>query len=365
MVNFLDMKPMHDKIKNEIMEAVERVYDSGWYVLGKEVELFEEEFAKYSGTKYCVGVGSGLGALELILKGYDIGEGDEVIIPANTFIATAFAVSHAGATPVLVDVDEKTYNINPELIESAITDKTKAIMPVHLYGHPCDMDPIVEIAKKHNLKVIEDSSQAQGALYKGRMVGSLGDASGMSLFPVKNMGALGDAGVVTTDDKELADKIKILRNYGSSKKYYHEYKGYNCKLDEIQAAILRVKLKYIDEWNEYRQNIASEYLKNIKNDKIMLPSILEGANHVWHRFVIRTKDRDGLQKYLQSNGIQAMPHYPVPIHKQEAYTELSYLIGTLPVTEHISDEILSLPVYPGISKYDIEKVIESINRYDK
>lgn len=363
MINFLDMKPMHDKIKNEIMEAIERVYDSGWYILGKEVELFEEEFAKYSGTKYCVGVGSGLGALELILKGYDIGEGDEVIIPANTFIATALAVSYAGATPVLVDVDEKTYNINPELIESAITDKTKAIMPVHLYGHPCDMDPIVEIAKKHNLKVIEDSSQAQGALYKGRMVGSLGDASGMSLFPVKNMGALGDAGVVTTDDKELADKIKILRNYGSSKKYYNEYKGYNCKLDEIQAAILRVKLKYIDEWNEYRQNIASEYLKNIKNDKIMLPSILEGANHVWHRFVIRTKDRDGLQKYLEEHGIQAMPHYPVPIHKQEAYTELSYLIGTLPVTEHISDEILSLPLYQYMNEDDVNKVINKLNLY--
>lgn len=363
MINFLDMKPMHDKIKNEIMEAIERVYDSGWYILGKEVELFEEEFAKYSGTKYCVGVGSGLGALELILKGYDIGEGDEVIIPANTFIATALAVSYAGATPVLVDVDEKTYNINPELIESAITDKTKAIMPVHLYGHPCDMDPIVEIAKKHNLKVIEDSSQAQGALYKGRMVGSLGDASGMSLFPVKNMGALGDAGVVTTDDKELADKIKILRNYGSSKKYYNEYKGYNCKLDEIQAAILRVKLKYIDEWNEYRQNIASEYLKNIKNDKIMLPSILEGANHVWHRFVIRTKDRDGLQKYLEEHGIQAMPHYPVPIHKQEAYTELSYLIGTLPITEHISDEILSLPLYQYMNEDDVNKIINKLNLY--
>lgn len=363
MINFLDMKPMHDRLKNEIMEAIERVYDSGWYILGKEGELFEEEFANYSGSKYCVGVGSGLGALELILKGYDIGEGDEVIIPANTFIATALAVSYVGAKPVLVDVDEKTYNIDPRLIEDAITDKTKAIMPVHLYGHPCDMDPILEIGKKYNLKVIEDSSQAQGALYKGRMVGNLGDASGMSLFPVKNLGALGDAGVITTDDKDLVDRIKTLRNYGSSKKYYNEYKGYNCKLDEIQAAILRVKLKYLNEWNKQRQDIADKYLNNIKNDKIVLPDVLEGASHVWHRFVIRTKDREGLQKYLQSNGILAMPHYPVPIHKQEAYTELSYLIGNLPVTENLSEEILSLPLYQYMNEEDINMVINKLNLY--
>lgn len=363
MINFLDMKPMHDRVKNEIMEAIERVYDSGWYILGKEGELFEEEFANYCGSKYCVGVGSGLGALELILRGYDIGKDDEVIIPANTFIATALAVSYVGAKPVLVDVDEKTYNIDTRLIEEAITDRTKAIMPVHLYGHPCDMDPIVEIAKKHNLKVIEDSSQAQGALYKGRKIGSLGDASGMSLFPVKNLGALGDAGVITTDDKELVDKIKTLRNYGSSKKYYNEYKGYNCKLDEIQAAILRVKLKYLNEWNKQRQIIADKYLNNIKNDKIVLPNVLEGTNHVWHRFVIRTKDRNGLQKYLKNSGILAMPHYPVPIHKQEAYTELRGLIGTLPVTENLSDEILSLPLYQYMDEEDVNMVINKLNLY--
>ena len=365
MVKFLDMKPMHDKIKDEIMQAVERVYDSNWYILGKEVEKFEEEFATYCGTKYCIGVGNGLEALHLILRGYGIGEGDEVIVPSNTYIATALAVSYAGATPVFVEPDNRTYNIDPTLIESAITDKTKAIMAVHLYGQPCDMDPINEIAKKYNLKVIEDNAQSQGATYKGKKTGNLGDAAGISFYPGKNLGALGDAGAITTNDEDLANKIRTLRNYGSNKKYFNEYKGYNSRLDEMQAAVLRVKLRYLDEWNAYRKEVASNYLNKINNENIILPHVHKDTNPVWHQFIIRTNNREDLQRYLEEQGISTMIHYPVPIHKQEAYKEYSDMIGRLPIAESIADEILSLPIYPEISKDDIDKIIESINSYDK
>lgn len=365
MVKFLDMRPMHDKIKNEIMQAIERVYDSNWYILGKEVEKFEEEFATYCGTKYCIGVGNGLEALHLILRGYGIGEGDEVIVPSNTYIATALAVSYAGATPVFVEPDNKTYNIDPTLIESAITDKTKAIMAVHLYGQPCDMDSINEIARKHNLKVIEDNAQSQGATYKGKKTGSLGDAAGISFYPGKNLGALGDAGAITTNDEDLANKIRTLRNYGSNKKYFNEYKGFNSRLDEMQAAVLRVKLRYLDEWNAYRKEVASNYLNKINNKNIILPYVHKDINPVWHQFIIRTNNREDLQKYLEEQGISTMIHYPVPIHKQEAYKEYSDMIGRLPIAESIADEILSLPIYPEMSKFDIDKVIESINRYEK
>lgn len=365
MVKFLDMKPMHDKIKDEIMQAVERVYDSNWYILGKEVEKFEEEFATYCGTKYCIGVGNGLEALHLILRGYGIGEGDEVIVPSNTYIATALAVSYAGAIPVFVEPDNRTYNIDPTLIESAITDKTKAIMAVHLYGQPCDMDPINEIAKKYNLKVIEDNAQSQGATYKGKKTGNLGDAAGISFYPGKNIGALGDAGAITTNDEDLANKIRTLRNYGSNKKYFNEYKGYNSRLDEMQAAVLRVKLRYLDEWNAYRKEVASNYLNKINNKNIILPYVNKDTNPVWHQFIIRTNNREDLQRYLEEQGISTMIHYPVPIHKQEAYKEYSDMIGRLPIAESIADEILSLPIYPEMSKFDIDKVIESINRYEK
>ena len=365
MVKFLDMRPMHDKIKNEIMQAIERVYDSNWYILGKEVEKFEEEFATYCGTKYCIGVGNGLEALHLILRGYGIGEGDEVIVPSNTYIATALAVSYAGATPVFVEPDNKTYNIDPTLIESAITDKTKAIMAVHLYGQPCDMDSINEIARKHNLKVIEDNAQSQGATYKGKKTGNLGDAAGISFYPGKNLGALGDAGAITTNDEDLANKIRTLRNYGSNKKYFNEYKGFNSRLDEMQAAVLRVKLRYLDEWNAYRKEVASNYLNKINNKNIILPYVHKDINPVWHQFIIRTNNREDLQKYLEEQGISTMIHYPVPIHKQEAYKEYSDMIGRLPIAESIADEILSLPIYPEMSKFDIDKVIESINRYEK
>lgn len=365
MVKFLDMKPMHDKIKDEIMKSIEKVYDSNWYILGKEVEAFEEEFAAYCGTKYCIGVGNGLEALHLILRGYGIGEGDEVIVPSNTYIATALAVNYAGATPVFVEPDNRTYNIDPNLIEASITEKTKAIMAVHLYGQPCDMDPINEIAKKYNLKVIEDNAQSQGAIYKGRKTGNLGDAAGISFYPGKNLGALGDAGAITTNDKELADKIRILRNYGSNKKYYNEYKGYNSRLDEMQAAILRVKLRYLDEWNNYRREVANTYLNKINNKNIVLPYVLEDTNPVWHQFIIRTNNREELQNYLEEQEISTMIHYPVPIHKQEAYKEYSSMIGKLPIAESIAEEILSLPIYPEMSKIDIEKVIEKIENYDK
>lgn len=364
MVKFLDMSLMHNKIKKEIMQAIEKVYDSNWYILGKEVELFEQEFANYCGVNYCIGVGNGLDALHLILRGYDIGKGDEVIVPSNTYIATALAVSYAGATPVFVEPNDKTYNIDANLIEKAITDKTKAIMAVHLYGQPCDMDAINDIAKKYNLKVIEDNAQSQGATYKERKTGSLGDAAGISFYPGKNLGALGDAGAVTTNNKELADKIRTLRNYGSNKKYYNEYKGYNSRLDEIQAAILRVKLKYLDECNEYRRRIANTYLNNITNKNIMLPSVDNSTNPVWHQFIIRCSNRDRLQKHLESEGISTMIHYPVPIHKQKAYEEYNNMIGKFPISERMADEILSLPIYPEMSKSDIEKVIESINKYN-
>ncbi len=362
MIKFLDMNPMHDKIKKEILKSIEKVYDSNWYILGEEVEKFEEEFAKYCSTKYCIGVGNGLDALHLILRGYNIGKGDEVIIPANTYIATALAVSYAGATPILVEVNEKTYNIDYSLIEKAITNKTKAIIVVHLYGQPCDMDNINKIAKKYNLKVIEDNAQAQGALYKGKKTGSLFDAAGISFYPGKNLGALGDAGCITTNDKILADKIRSLRNYGSSKKYYNDYKGFNSRLDEMQAGILRVKLKYLDEWNQERKDIAKIYMENIDSE-IILPYVLEDTSPVWHQFVIRSQKRDELQEYLKQNSIDTMIHYPVPIFKQKAYSEMKFLEKDFNITSDICDTILSLPIYPYIDKEDIKYICNVINKF--
>lgn len=362
-MKFLDMSIMHDNIKLEIMKAIEKVYDSNWYVLGNEVSEFEKEFATYCGVKHCIGVGNGLEALHLILKGYNIGKGDEVIIPSNTYIATALAVNYAGATPIFVEPNERTYNINHNLIEDSITSKAKAIIAVHLYGQTCDMNPINEIAKTYNLKVIEDNAQSQGALYKGRKSGSLSDAAGISFYPGKNIGALGDAGAVTTNDDELANKIRSLRNYGSSIKYFNEYKGYNSRLDELQAAVLRVKLKYLDEWNDYRNMIANIYLENIKNKDVIVPYTLENCKHVYHQFVIKTKYRDELQKYLKYNNIDTMIHYPVPIHKQKSYQELNYLKGKLPIAENISEQILSLPIYPYISKEEVYKLSNLINKF--
>lgn len=346
MIPFLDLKKLNAQYRDELIEACIRVIDSGWYILGKEVEEFEKEFANYCGTKYAIGVGNGLDALTLILRAYKelgiLSDGDEVIVPANTYIATILAITNNNLTPVLVEPDIDTYLIDPDSIEENITSKTKAIMVVHLYGQTCEMDKINDIAKKYNLKVIEDSAQSHGAYYKDKRSGNLADASGFSFYPGKNLGALGDAGAITTNDDHLAEVLKALRNYGSHKKYENIYKGVNSRLDEIQAAILRVKLKYLDDEIERRRKIARFYLENIKNYNIILPKVREDSNHVWHLFVIRTEKRDKLQKYLLDKGIHTLIHYPIPPHKQIAYKEWND--RSYPITEKISKEVLSLPI---------------------
>lgn len=361
-IPFLDLKQPYLELKEELDCAYQRVMDSGWYILGQEVEAFEAEFAEYCGVKHCIGVGNGLDALHLILRAMDIGEGDEVIVPSNTFIATWLAVSYAGATPVPVEPDEKTYNIDPKRIEAAITEKTRAIMPVHLYGQPADMDPILEIAARHNLKVIEDAAQAHGAKYKGKKTGGLGDAAGFSFYPGKNLGAFGDGGAITTDDDTLAERVRVLRNYGSHTKYYNECKGFNSRLDELQAAFLRVKLKKLDDWNSRRQQIADVYLKELKGvEQIALPYVPQWAEPVWHLFVIRSPKRDALQKHFEQNGIQTMINYPVSPHKQQAYSEMNHL--NLPITERIHQEVLSLPIGPALTKKDTTSIIGSIRSH--
>jgi dTDP-4-amino-4,6-dideoxygalactose transaminase len=362
-IPFFDFKPMHTEIEKEMISRFTEVYNSYWYVLGKQVEEFEREFADYCGTKYCIGVGNGLDALILILRAYGIGDGDEVIVPSNTYIASALAVSYVGAKPILVEPILETYNINPLLIEKSITKNTKAIMAVHLYGQAADMDLINSIAKKHKLKVIEDSAQAQGTHYKGKKTGNLSDASGCSLYPGKNLGALGEAGVVTTNDKDLADKIKILRNYGSEKKYYNLYKGVNSRLDELQAGLLRVKLQQLDKWNNYRRRIAKLYLNGINNSKIILPYIPDYTEPNWHLFIIRTEKRDELHDYLNENNIGTMIHYPVPMHLQKAYEDLGLKKGDLPLAEKIANEVLSLPLWYGIKDDEVEYIIEKINNW--
>jgi dTDP-4-amino-4,6-dideoxygalactose transaminase len=363
-ISFLDLKQPYLELKAEIDAAYQRVMNSGWFILGEELKAFEAEFAEYCHVKYAVGVGNGLDALHLILRALDIGEGDEVIVPSNTFIATWLAVSYAGATPVPVEPDEKTYNIDPNRIEAAITKKTKAIMPVHLYGQPADMDPILEIAGKFKLKVIEDSAQAHGACYKGKRTGGLGDAAGFSFYPGKNLGSLGDSGAVTTNDAVLAARVQQLRNYGSKIKYLHEFKGFNSRLDELQAAFLRVKLRKLDEWNERRRQIAHQYLQKLSaQDFLTLPYIPTWAEPVWHLFVVRTPERVLLQKYLTNCGVQTLIHYPVPPHKQGAYQELSYL--SLPVSEMIHREVLSLPMGPAMDAGHAQYVLDALGSYKK
>jgi dTDP-4-amino-4,6-dideoxygalactose transaminase len=363
-VQFLDLKTPYIELKDELDRAYQRVMESGWYILGKECEAFEKEFADYCGTKYCIGVGSGLDALHLILRAYKIGEGDEVIVPANTFIATWLAVSYAGAKPIPIEPDEKTYNINPILIEQAITERTKAIIAVHLYGQPADMDLINDLAKKHNLKVIEDAAQAHGAKYKGRRTGSLGDAAGFSFYPGKNLGAIGDGGAVTTNDPVLAENVKILKNYGSRIKYYNEVKGFNSRLDELQAALLRVKLSKLDEWNERRSVVANKYLESLQNYKgMVLPYVPEWAEPSWHLFAVLYPERSELQSYLSKIGIDTLIHYPIPPHLSEAYADMDYKIDDFPITERIAGSVLSLPMGPHISDVDISKIVTKINIY--
>ncbi|MBU3155335.1 DegT/DnrJ/EryC1/StrS family aminotransferase [Clostridium estertheticum] len=362
-IPFVSFEPMHKEIEEEILNKFKEVYEKNWFIQGEEVMKFEEEFAEFCGAKYCIGCGNGLDALYLILRGYDIGEGDEVIVPSNTYIATALAVSYVGAKPVFVEPNLSTYNVNPGLIEKAITNKTKAIIAVHLCGQPADMDEINKIAKKYNLKVIEDSAQAHGALYKGKKVGSLGDASGFSFYPGKNLGALGDAGAVVTNNKVLADKIRAIENYGSDKKYHHIYKGTNSRLDEVQAAFLRIKLRNLDKWNEERRKIARKYIDGINNSKIIKPVEADYAKHVWHLFVVRTEQRDEFEKYLKVNGIGTTIHYPVPMHLQPAYEELKISKGSLPLAEKISNEVISLPIWYGMKDEEINYVIEKINNW--
>jgi len=363
LIKSTDFSFVTKRINKELKEATNRVIDSNFYILGKEVENFEREFANYLGVKYCIGVGNGLEALHIILRAYDIGEGDEVIIPSNTYIATALAVSYAGATPIFVEPNEQNYNINPDLIEEKITKKTKAIMPVHLYGQACDMDLINEIAKKYNLKVIEDAAQAHGATYEGEKCGALGDVAGFSFYPTKNLGALGDAGAVTTNNKELAEKVRALRNYGSEKHYYNKYMGFNSRLDEMQAAILRVKLRHLEEFNEERKMIAQLYLKSLQDANIILPYVPEWAEPVWHQFVIRSKKRDELQEYLKSKGVGTLIHYPLPIHLQEAYKNLGYKKGDFPIAEKIANEIMSLPMWVGLSEKFIKYIVSMIIKF--
>jgi dTDP-4-amino-4,6-dideoxygalactose transaminase len=366
MIPFLDLKNNNQQYRGELIEAAINVIDSGWYIQGEQVKAFEKEFASYCGTKHCIGVGNGLDALILIFRAYkELGrlkEGDEVIVPANTYIASILAITENRLKPILVEPDEQTYNLDPKLIEQAITPKTKAILAVHLYGQLANMLEINKIAKKNNLLVIEDSAQAHGASYNGIKAGSWGDASGFSFYPGKNLGALGDAGAVTTNDPELAKTIRALGNYGSHKKYENLYKGVNSRLDEMQAAMLRVKLRHLDKEIEKRREIADYYLKNIKNENIILPTARYENNSVWHLFVIRANKRDELQRYLLDNGVQTLIHYPLAPHKQEAYIE--WHDENFPISEQMHDEALSLPISGVQRMEDTMEIVKIVNEFD-
>lgn len=362
-VPFVTFGPLQKELDSELRGAFERVYDRSWYIEGVEDETFEKDFAKYCQTDYCVGVGNGLDSLMLALKALGVGEGDEVIVPSNTYIATALAVTYVGAAPVFVEPDINTFNIDPNRIEAALTEKTKAIMPVHLYGQACDMDPIMEIARKHDLYVVEDCAQAHGATYKGRVIGSFGDAAGFSFYPGKNLGALGDAGATTTNSKELADKIRALGNYGSDYKYHHIYQGNNSRLDELQAAFLAAKLPHLEKVNENRRITADKYLSGINNPEVILPVVPDYAVPVWHIFGIRCKRRDELEKHLNDLGISTNKHYPIPMHLQECYADMGYGEGDFPIAEEISKTELSLPMYYGMTDEEIQYVIDGINSF--
>ena len=353
-VPFLDLGRLHQPIRTELDAAYKRVMDSGWFIMGPELAAFESEFAAYCEVKHCIGVGNGLEALHLLLRAYGIGPGDEVIVPSNTFIATWLAVSQCGATPVPVEPDIKTHNIDPALIAAAITPRTRAIMPVHSYGQPADMDPINELAAKHGLIVIEDAAQAQGARYKRRRTGSLGHAAGTSFYPGKNLGALGDGGAALTNDDAIAEKVRRLRNYGSTVKYHHELSGYNSRLDELQAAFLRVKLAALDQWNARRVKIAAQYSKLLAGVKIDLPLVPEYALPVWHLYVIRSKQRDALKAQLERLGVSTVIHYPIPPHRQVCYQ--GFERHSLPISEILAEEVLSLPMSPDLKEDEIQLV---------
>lgn len=363
MIPFLDLKAINLRHRAEFHQALDTILDSGWFILGSETEYFEREFAQYCGVKYCVGVANGLDALHLTLKAWDIGVGDEVIVPSNTYIATWLAVSQTGATPVPVEPCIETYNLDPALIEAAITPRTRAIIPVHLYGQSADMDPIMLIAKKNDLKVLEDAAQAHGASYNGKKVGGLGDAAGFSFYPGKNLGALGDGGAITTNDPELAHKLKVLRNYGSEVKYHNQIQGFNSRLDELQSAFLSKKLPFLDADNEKRSAIAKLYTAElIGQSELILPKCSDAHNSVWHLYVIRSQRRDELQQNLAKAGIGTMIHYPVSPHLQPAYSNLGFKLGSFPKTEMLDCELLSLPIWPTMTLDQAYKVVQCIKQ---
>lgn len=362
-VPFLDFRGPYEELKPELDAAYERFMRSGWYILGREVEAFEQEYAAYCGATFAVGVGNCLDALHLVLRAWDVGPGDEVIVPSNTYIATWLAVSYAGATPVPVEPDPLTFNLDPALVEAAITPRTRAILPVHLYGQPADTDPLLELAKRHRLKVLEDNAQSQGARYRGRRTGALGHAAAHSFYPGKNLGAFGDGGAITTNDPELAERVRVLRNYGSRKKYYNEVRGYNSRLDEMQAALLRVKLACLDAWNERREKVAKRYLDGLQNvPDLTLPAVPPWASPVWHLFVIQHPRRDALQARLNAAGIGTLIHYPVPPHLSGAYAGMGFSAGRFPLAERIANQVLSLPIGPHITSDQVDYAIEELRR---
>lgn len=363
-VLFLDLKSPYRELQAELDAAYHRVMMSGWYILGEEVARFEQDFAAFCGARHCIGVGNGLEALHLILRGYGIGPGDEVIVPANTYIATWLAVTYAGATPIPVEPDPRTSNLDPARIAAALSPRTRAIMPVHLYGQPADMSPILALARRHNLKVVDDAAQAHGAMYGETRVGGMGDATGFSFYPGKNLGAMGDAGAVVTSDDDLADRVRVLRNYGSRVKYENEVTGFNSRLDPLQAAFLTVKLRHLDEWNTRRRTLARRYQKALANvPDLTLPSAPSDSTPVWHLFVVRHTQRNALQQHLNNAGIGTLIHYPIPPHLAGAYTALDYQPGDFPITEELARTVLSLPMGPHLSETEQDQVIEAIQTF--
>ncbi|MCB9246939.1 MAG: DegT/DnrJ/EryC1/StrS family aminotransferase [Flavobacteriales bacterium] len=363
-IPFLNLSPTNSNIGTELQRAFQEVLESNWYIQGAKLEAFEQEYAVFNKTTYCIGTSNGLDALHLALKALNIGRGDEVILPSNTYIATALAVSYVGATPIFVEPDSRTYNINPNEIENAISSRTKCIMPVHLYGQACQMDLISDIAKNYGLYIVEDNAQSQGASFKGRLTGGWGKVNGTSFYPGKNLGALGDAGAITTDDPDIDKFLRTMRNYGSTVKYHNEIIGFNKRLDELQAAFLSVKLKFLPKWIRERQQIASWYHEALHEiGDLILPYTLQGATHTYHLFVIRTNNRSKLQEHLEKNGIGTLIHYPIPPHLQEAYKDLGYKKGDFPIAEQLADTCLSLPIYPGLTQNDIEIIAKFIKSF--
>jgi dTDP-4-amino-4,6-dideoxygalactose transaminase len=363
-IPFLDLGAAYRELKADIDAAVQRVLDSGWYILGPEVDAFEAEWADYCDVKHAVGLANGLDALIIALRALDIGPGDEVIVPSNTYIATWLAVSAVGAMPVPVEPDPATYNIDPQRIAAAVTVRTKALLPVHLYGQPADMDPILDLARAHGLAVIEDAAQAHGARHKGKRIGGHGDIVCWSFYPGKNLGALGDGGAITTNRDDLADKVRVLRNYGSRVKYVNEVQGVNSRLDPVQAAVMRVKLRHLDDWTERRRRIAEAYAKGLANSGLILPHVPDWADPVWHLFVVRTADRAGLQQHLAEAKIGTLIHYPIPPHMQEAYAGLGLAADAFPIARRLSDEVISLPIGPQLSQKDRDYVVNRIMTRD-